>query len=298
MSNEIYNYAFKSALNEIQNAYPDLTSNLIFKNGKILAKDETITEKTANRTITAFENIAEKAETIGDIKNITIQTSQGKINIVNTEEFYLTTISSKEADEKNVNTLTRILIPIVINLIEKIQRASIENETISLEQSDEPEELTAEITEEPKEIIDDTEESPHQTDQAEYYQNDQSESEEDAEQEPDENIDQVEIETDDEPLIPEPPMTQLIVENIGGLLVSSDTVRVGQEVINQWNSVYGEQLDEVEIETLNGKTTRCKFKPIKKNKEAGKGIIKMPEKIQLTLKTAAGELVTVKPVVK
>jgi hypothetical protein len=302
MSNEIYTYAFKSALNEIQKAYPDVTSNLIFKNGKIIAKDETITEKTTNRTIAAFENIAKKADIIGDIKNITIQTSQGKINIANTEEFYSTTILSKEADEKYVNTLTRILIPIVIHLIEKIQPASIENETISLEQSDEPEEFTSETTEEPKEIVDDTEESPDETDEVEYYQNDQpeleAELEENSEKESGEETDQAEIETDDEPLIPEPPMTQLIVENIGGLLVSSDTVRVGQEVINQWNSLYGEQLNEVEIETLNGKTTRCKFKPIKKNKEAGKGIIKIPEKIQLTLKTAAGELVTIKPLVK
>jgi len=101
---------------------------------------------------------------------------------------------------------------------------------------------------------------------------------------------------DSEPLLPEPPVTQLIVENLGGFLVPSDTVRVDEDVIAQWNELYSEnKIGEVEIEALNGKTTRCKVKEIKKSKDSGKGIIKMPEKIQVTLEIASGELVTVKP---
>ena len=46
----------------------------------------------------------------------------------------ITTVSSKEADEKYVNTLTRILIPIVIKLSEKIQPVSTDNETITIDQ--------------------------------------------------------------------------------------------------------------------------------------------------------------------
>jgi len=114
-----------------------------------------------------------------------------------------------------------------------------------------------------------------------------------------EEKEQFEPEIDTEPLLPEPPVTQLIVENIGGLLVPSDTVRIDNEVITQWNELYGDKkISEVTIETLSGKTTRCKFKQIKKSKDAGKGIIKMPEKIQLTLETSQGALVTVKPVVE
>lgn len=114
-----------------------------------------------------------------------------------------------------------------------------------------------------------------------------------------EDTEPAELEVDDEPLLPEPPVTQLMVENLKGFRVRSDTVRVDQEVITQWNELYSDKkIEEVEIEALNGKTTRCKFKQIKKSKDAGKGIIKMPEKIQVTLETAAGELVTVKPVVE
>ena len=86
---------------------------------------------------------------------------------------------------------------------------------------------------------------------------------------------------------------------MGGLLVPSDTVRLGQDVITQWNELYSDKkIKEVDIEALNGKTTRCKFKKIKKSKDLGKGVIKMPEKIQLTLETSSGALVIVKPVVE
>ena len=267
MENEVYAFALKNTLQEIQNACPDVTSNFIFKDGKILAKNKNTDKEAATQTIEAFDAIAERADPIGDLENITIQSAEGKVNIAAMEDFYLTTVSSKEADEKYVNTLTRILIPIVIKLSEKIQPASIDSETITPEPEPETEEM------------------------------DQPEEEEPAMPEPEPVAEEPEI--DDEPLLPEPPVTQLIVENLGGLLVPSDTVRVDQEVISRWNELYGDnKIKEVEIEALNGKTTRCKFKNIKKSKDTGKGIVKMPEKIQLTLETQQGELVTIKPIIE
>jgi hypothetical protein len=63
--------------------------------------------------------------------------------------------------------------------------------------------------------------------------------------------------------------------------------------------LYGDKkIEEVDMETPKGKTTRCKFKPIKGSKHEGKGIIQIPEKIQLTLQITKGELVMVKPVVE
>jgi hypothetical protein len=284
MSNEVYAFALKSTLDEIQNACPDVTSNFIFKDGKLIATDKNTKEETATQTIEAFDAITERADIIGEVETVTIQTAQGKVNIATINDFYLTTVSSKEADEKYVNTLTRILIPIVIKLVEKIQPASTDKETIPIEQP-EPEEEAEEATEE---TIEEAEES----------ENEELE-EETAPPEPYEEPEQIEPEINVEPLLPEPPVTQLIVENLGGLLVPSDTVRVDEEVIKRWNELYGDnKINEVEVEALNGKKTRCKFKQIKKSKDTGKGVIKMPEKIQLTLETTAGELVTVKPVVE
>ena len=209
------------------------------------------------------------------------------------EDFYLTTVSSKEADEKYVNTLTRILIPIVIKLSEKIQPAALDNETITTEPEPEPEEDDA--YEPPEENFDLKEDEPENNETEEM---DQPEEEEPAMPEPEPAAEEEPI-IDDEPLLPEPPVTQLIVENLGGLLVPSDTVRVDQEVISRWNELYGDnKIKEVEVEALNGKTTRCKFKNIKKSKDTGKGVVKMPEKIQLTLETQQGELVTIKPIIE
>jgi predicted regulator of Ras-like GTPase activity (Roadblock/LC7/MglB family) len=300
MSNEIYTFALKSTMDEIQKACPDVTRNFVFKDGKIIAQSENTTEEDATQTVTAFDAITERADAIGDVETITIQSAEGKVNIANMNDFYVTTVSSKEADEKYVNTLTRILIPIVIKLADKIQPASIsENETITLDQPEpEPEEDAAdEATEEaPKETLEETAdetEEAEETSQPEY----EEEEEETSPSEPEQA--EPEPEYNDEPLLPEPPATQLIVENLKGFRVPSDTVRFDQEVIQHWNELYGDiKINEVEVEALNGKTTRCKFKNIKKSKDAGRGIIKMPEKIQLALETQEGELVTVKPVVE
>jgi len=292
MENEVYAFALKNTLTEIQNACPDVTSNFIFKDGKIIAKNKNTEQETATQTIEAFDAIAERADPIGDLESITIQSTEGKVNIAAMEDFYLTTVSSKEADEKYVNTLTRILIPIVIKLSEKIQPAALDKETITTEPEPEPEEDDA--YEPPEENFDLNENN-------ETEEMDQPEEEEPAmpEPEPAEEPEQYEPEIDDEPLLPDPPVTQLIVENLGGLLVPSDTVRVDQEVISRWNELFGDnKIKEVEVEALNGKTTRCKFKNIKKSKDTGKGIVKMPEKIQLTLETQQGELVTIKPIIE
>jgi hypothetical protein len=285
MEKELYAFALKNTLQEIQNACPQVTSNFIFKDGKILAKNKNTEQEATTKTIEAFDAIAERADPIGDLENITIQSTEGKVNIAAIEDFYLTTVSSKEADEKYVNTLTRILIPIVINLLEKIQPASLDHEIVTTEPEPEPKE-DADVEGAPEENLEkETEEMDHL-----------DEEEEPAIPEP-EPAEEPEI--DDEPLLPEPPVTQLIVENLGGLLVPSDTIRVDQEVISRWNELYGDdKIKEVEVEALNGKTVRCKFKNIKKSKDTGKGIVKMPEKIQLTLETQQGELVTIKPIIE
>jgi hypothetical protein len=280
MNNEVYSFALKSTLQEIQNIIPDVSNSFIFKDGKILAKDETTPEKDINHTIDAFDAITEKADIIGGLEAVTIQSANGRVNIACMNDFYLTTVSSKEADEKYVNTLTRVLIPTVVRLIEKIHPALPEDGTFT---TVEPEPVEEDVTEDAAEDTEDSESDMP--------------AEETAPTEDEEE--RFAPEVDPEPLLPEAPVTQLIVENLGGLLVPSDTVRIDNEVIAQWNDLYGDKkLHEVNLETLSGKTTRCKFKPIKNSKQTGKGVIGIPEKIQLTLETSKGELIMVKPIVE
>ncbi len=290
MSNDVYAFALKNTLDEIQIACPDVSNTFFFKDRKILAKDENTNEKTVNLTINAFDAMAERTDAIGGLETITIQGANGRVNIACMNDFYLATVLSKRADEKYVNTLTRVLIPIVIKLVDKIHPASTDDETLTVNAEPAEDEVAEEAVAE------------EDVDSAEDYEDVSVEDETTITEPPEEQEISEEEETaevDDEPLLPDPPVTQLIVENLGGLLVPSDTVRIDKPVITEWNDLYGDKkIEEVDVETLDGKATRCKFKPIKDSKHKGKGIIQMPEKIQLTLETAKGELVMVKPVVE
>ena len=273
MNNEVYTFALKNTLNEIKNVCPTVSNTFIFKEGKILANDKDTNEETATHTAQAFDAITERANALGGLETVTIQGANGRVNIACINDFYLTTVTSKEADEKYVNTLTRVLVPTVLKLVEKIHPGSIDDETL-------------------------TTVNPEPTGDNEDCEKEQT-MEETATIEPEPIEEQPEPEVNAEPWLPEPPVTQFIVENLGGLLVPSDTVRIDNAVIAQWKELYGDKkIGEVDLDTLNGKTARFKFKPIKDSKQEGKGIIQMPEKIQLTLETAKGELVMVKPAIE
>jgi hypothetical protein len=99
-------------------------------------------------------------------------------------------------------------------------------------------------------------------------------------------------------LLPKPPVNQFIVEKLGGLLAPSDTVRIDCRITDGWLNLFGErEIREVNLESISGKTTRCKFKPNKDSKQYS-GTILVPEKIMATLKIGRGELVMVKPVLE
>ena len=266
MDNEVYSFALKSTLNEIRNVCPDITHTFMFtQDGEILAADENTPEKIIIQVINAFDGILEKADKIGGVEGITLEGSNGRVNVSCIKDIYFTTVTSKKADINYVNTVTRVLIPTVLRLLEKICPTPLKNAP------------TTSLKIEPE--IPMTEELP---------QPEEEEEPKEAEKPP----------IEPEPLLPEPPVNQLIVENLGGLLVPSDTVRIDTEILSQWEKLYEDKkIEEVEIETFDGKTTRCKVKPIKDSKYEGKGVIQMPEKVQLALEIKKGELVRAKPII-
>jgi hypothetical protein len=273
MDTEVYSFALKNTLNEIQNVCPGVTNTFMFKEGgEIIAGDKNTPEKTMQHVVEAFDGILEKAESIGGVECITLEGNNGSVNVSHMNDLYLVTVTSKKADVNYVNTITRVLVPTILKLLEKIHSTPLKSDSPTSKRGPEfPivkkfEEPVEEYTEEP-EI-----EEPKET---------------------------VEREITPEPQLPEPPVNQLIVENLGGLLVPSDTVRIDNEILSQWEELYvDKKIVEVEVGTFDGKTTRCKVKPIKGSKYEGKGIIQMPEKMQLELEIKKGELVRVKPIIE
>jgi hypothetical protein len=167
---------------------------------------------------------------------------------------------------KYVTTVTRVLIPTLLRRLEEIRPTSLKSDRPPLEMKPEIPKV--------KETEEAIEETVRETIMAEP-----------------------EVET--EPLPREPPVNRFVVENLGGFLVPSDTVRINIETLSKWQEMYkGRRIGEVEIVTFEGKTTRCKVNPIRDSKHYGGGIIRIPEKLQRMLEIKKGELVRVKPVVE
>ena len=259
-----YSAELKTVIDEFKNVSPEVTSALIFKmDGGIVVSSEAVTKKQTKTLIASFCEMADQAESMGDIENLTVQGANRQLSIRNVNNRYLATVSSKAADEKVVKTFTRVIIPTVVKLVDQISELS----------SDEAaQDKKNEVTQDENARV------PKQTSQ-------------------DESTPDVSASFCSEHILPEPPVNQFIIEKIGGLLVPSDIARVDSEVIAKWHEIYGKkEITQIHIETLEGKAILCGFRPIKEANQA-KGVIQFPEKIMQALQTSKGKLVIVKPVI-
>jgi hypothetical protein len=263
---ENYSTALQTIINEFKNITPEITNTFIFKkNGEIVASTETTAEDQNKKLITAFNDLTDQAETIGGIEALSIQGADGQLSITSMNNRYLVNVSSRAADEKMVKMLTSVIVPTVVKLVDQISELSCSESP----QAKEPEVKPVE------EIV-----LPDK-------QTTQSES-----------IPDMSTSFSSEPMLPEPPVNQFMIEKIGGLLVPSDLVRIDGEVIAKWHDIYGDkEITQVHIETLEGKAIICGFKPIKETNHNAKGIIQFPEKVLQALQTSKGKLVIVKPVI-
>jgi predicted regulator of Ras-like GTPase activity (Roadblock/LC7/MglB family) len=254
---------------EFKNISPEITHAALFKkNGEILASSEITAEEQIKKLISSFNGVGDQAEIIGGIETLTIQGANGQLNILSMNNHYLATVSSRTADQKIVKSLTNVVVPTVVKLMDQITTAQqSENKLPKIGK------LEDNISEKTVLSIEATEHNyPIPESPAEFSS---------------------------EPLLPHPPVTQFMVEKIGGFLVSPDIAKVDVEVIAKWADLYGDkEIKRIHVETLEGRGVLCNFKPIKEASNNGKGIIQIPEKIMQALQTSKGKLVMVKPVIE
>ena len=281
MEDDVCSFALKNTLDEIQKICPDIRNVFVFReDGEIVARDENTAEETIVHAIDALDGILEKGDVTDGLENIVFEGNKGRLNVSHVDELYLVTVTSKGADANYVNTVTRVLVSTVAKLLEKISSAPVKtnSDNIQIEPEDSPIKHTVEQLED---LAEETE-APEQEERVE--------SEAEHEDKP---------ESKREPIVSEAPANQFIVEDIGGLLVAGDTVRIDNDILLQWSRMYEDrEIEEVEIETFEGKSIRCRLRAIKDAKYEGKGIIQMPEKIQNALGIRKGELVRVRPVIE
>ena len=298
MNSTIYTSALKNTIGEIKNICPEVLETFVFKESDIIAKDDSSSKKTLDQAIIAFNSIEKEATTVSGLKTVRIEGNKGKINLTCMEKFNFATVLSTEADEKYVNTLTRVLVPTVIKLVDNIQPNLPKKE--DFEPVVKPSKKNVEITQDTQNILSENQkpivelvevpanEQVQIVEEEQYHEIPKNEASEETSK----------IELAEDTFLAEPPVTQLIVEKLSGLLVSSDTVRIDKEIIEKWNELYeGKKIEFLHIENINGQSTQSRFRNIKSSKHSGKGVIRMPEKIQFALETSKGELVTIKPVI-
>jgi len=257
----------QTVIDQFKNISPELGKALIFKrDGEIVASIENnIKEDQAQKIASSYDEIAKESGIIGGLETLSIQGPNNQLEITSANNHYLAALASRAAEEKMVKALACVIVPTVIKLLDRGELISTKNKSPEVVPPSE-DIAVAEPTapEEPIHV-----ESP-----------------------PKEPL------ITPEPVIPKPPVNQLLVERIGGLLVPSDAVRVDAELVAKWHDLYGGRaITQLKVETLEGRSLKCKFKPMREAEVNLKGIIQIPERILHFLGTGEGKLVTVKPVV-
>jgi len=257
-------FALQTVIDEFKTLSPDIINAVVFKlDSETLASSENTTLEQTQTLIESLNGITH-SECIGGIESLTIQDTTARLSVASVGGVYLAVVSLRLADQKIIKSLTQVIAPTVIRLALGTVASPVKRIKRHLATQQPETKETVLLPEKELEI----QQIPEPEVPAEPYQ-------------------------------PKAPVTQFMVEKIGGLLVAADTVRIDIEVIEKWqNLCNGKQFTQVNVETLEGKTVICKFKPLKGAKTNAKGIIQIPNGILQTLGSGKGKLVMVKPVIQ
>ncbi len=269
---ELYSFALNNFLDELLRVCPEIQKAFFFiDEDEILAGMEEASGNISALVLSAFKGVFEKSEILGGVERVTVEANSGAVRLFRYGHYYFVMVNSAKADTQFLNILTRVLIPTVLKLLDRISPTPLRSQPQPTHETLQPE-------------------TPQSNETSEFLSQDKPEEEFKPENAP---------ETQPEhPLPPEPFAVQLIVENVGGFL-SKDAVRIDMDALSRWQETFsGKKIDYVKIETIHGRTVNCKVKPLKDPVFQGRSIIQIPEKIQRSLKIKRGELVTVKPIIE
>jgi len=121
MNRDPYAIALNNAITEINKAYPDIKNSFIFtKNGTTLTGDQETDQQTINSIQESFENLKEKAKTIGNLESFTITTKDGELTLSNIKDMHLLLATSKNADKNHIHSITQVIIPTILKTMETL----------------------------------------------------------------------------------------------------------------------------------------------------------------------------------
>lgn len=277
MHEEAYSMALSNALTEIKNICPDVQASFLFdRKGTVIASDTGSPEAPYEKAVNAMGSLLDKTEAIGGLDSLFINAQKGKVQVSCVNDMYLAMVTSQNADMTYLQTVSRVLIPTVVKLLDNITAAPT---LVKFPQSRPSLAYPAKKIEQEEEVEEASDEEMH-------------------EETVEEASARVTLPPNRKPLqdLPEP-TNQLLVDTLSGLLVRGDTVQIDAEILKQWSDYYDvAKINEVEIESFNGNSVVRKVKPLKDSKIEDKDIIRIPEKVLQELEVKKGEMVKVKPV--
>jgi len=292
MNEEVYTAALKNALVEIKNVCPDINKAFILMdNGTIVAGDEQVVDPSVERAASSLQSLAEKAMSVGGLNDLLIDGDKGKVYVSQVNGMYSVMALSKRADLPFLRTVTGIILPTILKVLNSIGSET----TLPAPIKPAPHVPFTQFRPIPSELLEKEEAVEETVEKAEEVEVPEPLEATEAEIEPEAEV-EAEVESPKPPI--DLPSQQLIVDRFGGLMVRADTVQIDFETLERWSSLLDvKEIREVDIETFSGKATRCKVKVISDQKYEGRGLIRIPEKTCETLELKRGELVRVKPVV-
>jgi len=121
MDDDAYAVALKNALTEIKNICPDVSRSFIFAKDKVIASGDAETdEETMEKTMSSFQRVAEKADSIGNLKAFYVNGKKGKVILSGVNGMYIVFSTSENADTAYLYSVARVIIPTVLKLLETI----------------------------------------------------------------------------------------------------------------------------------------------------------------------------------
>ncbi len=256
------NAALEKVLDEIRNINHDVLKSFIFQNSAVIAKDKFTSAEETSTTIQAFECISNGASAIEGAESVTIQASDGRIDINHINDFYVATVTSKEANPETIDNLTHVLIPGIFKIIQNVTPPPSTSQFPETNRFPLPTKEQG-IKSSSSAGLGATQFLGVQASALEY--------------------------------------NEFTVEDVGGLGAlssSEDTVRLDAITFGRWTEIFGEnKIHLVSLKAENtGKTIECKSELSKDSKHQRDAVF-LPELVQRKLNVKKGSKILVKPIV-
>ena len=105
------------ALDEISGANKDVSKAFVFQNGEIFAKSSAVSDNEARKTVAVFEAVASRSSVIGNVRSLSVQGLNGRVDITDIDEYYLAIVASKDIDDGKVENFNHALEPAIFKII-------------------------------------------------------------------------------------------------------------------------------------------------------------------------------------